>query len=566
MPQLDLSGILDQVNQFAGQAQQAGKQLFDLSAEAAVTASDDSQAALAAGVNNQVIDSAKQTAEFQTQNAKIKGATALGTNLKAQGEVLTGLSDSILDLISRKDAALKVVSAKQSVGLFDDPLQFIANAITLPDDIAKYNALNEEYTAKTSAVQTLNQLSQATVTTQGMLTESITEAGMAASADNTRLQAQTLANKSYREALGYNAKGITEALQSTKETLAMEFNGVQAQNAQTQIGVALSHLELSRQEFDFRKAQADIINATRGKETDTDQYVMDRVNNGLQRMGMAPIPQNSPRAGSILQLLKTNSPSGKLYAEAFQIANDSELAGGATILAPSPARAVELLNSVPGIKLSGPQLAVKDLLTNATQLVAQAAATPGSTIDLKNPASRNKAIDDTATALLAAQAKKVIPGDQTNVFNIPPLAALINASPEMQKLPVVAKVIAPAIAAGVDLTDPDKTFNIVAAALNQKKLSYSEALELTSVYARGAKVNIEARQLQSLGLNLNPRTPTDPSIYSYNVPITTDTTSTMFSGKSIIDLTKPDQVGRALNKWMSTSNNPFANNNAIIPR
>lgn len=555
---IDLSSVLEQTNQFTSQAAKAANDLFNLSTEQAVASSEDSDLQRSIGLNNQVIESAKLGAEFATQNAKIKGANALGTNIKDQGEVLTSLSTSILDLIKQKDVALQTIKAKQSVGLFDDPLQYIMNQVTLPDDIAKHNAINEDLNARETAVETLNKLSQSTNLTQSQLTESITQAGMEATSKNTAAAATLAANKSSRDALAYNAQGITAALNVSKEILGSEFNVINAQNAQTHIDIALQHLELSRQEFDFRKQEKAISDAARNKETDTDSYVMSKVNDGLTRMGMSPIPLGSPRAGSILALVKTNSPAGKLYAEAFQISQDSELAGGATILAPSPARAVELINTVPGIKLTGPQMAVKELLGNAVQIVATEAAKPGSTINLKDSGSRNAAINFEATNILSKQAAKIIPGDQTNVFNIPSLGTLINASPEMQKLPVVAKVLAPAIAAGVDVSDPDKAFSLVGAALNAKTITYPEAIELTSVYSRGVKVNMEARQLQSLGLNLIPRNSTDPSIYSYNVPITAGDPKSGLNSKAIVDLTKPDQVGRALNKWMAIQNNPFA--------
>src|SRR5438309_292323 len=162
MPSLDLSTVLDQANQFTSQAAKAANDLFNLSTEQATTASEDAEYQRQIGANNQIIDSSKQTAEFATQNAKIKGANSLGTNIKDSSEVLTGLSTSILDLIGQKNQALQGIAAKQSVGLFDNPLEYILNQITLPDDIAKHNAINEQLEAKESQVATLNQLTQST--------------------------------------------------------------------------------------------------------------------------------------------------------------------------------------------------------------------------------------------------------------------------------------------------------------------------------------------------------------------------------------------------------------------
>ncbi len=555
---IDISSVLENADQFTKQGVQAGNELFNLSLNAAVVSSDDAKVYSAIGANSAIIDSAKQNAELTTQTMKIKGANLLGTNLKAQGEMVSGLSQTILEQYALKDAAAKEIQKKQSVGLFDNPLEHIINLFTVNDDIDKHNAANERLVSAETQLDNLNRLTQSTNLTQSQLTESITAASVDASAKNTALTAQLNANKATKEALAYNADGISKALSVSKEILSTQFNGLNAQNAQTNVGIALQHLELSRQEFDWRKDEKKIADQARDKNTDIDNYAMDRINDGLQRMGMQPIPKGSPRAGNALALMKAGSGAGAIYAEAFKISNDSELAGGATILAPSPARAVELLHSVP-IKLTSAQGPVKDILDSATATVA--AAGQAGTIDLKDKAVREAAINKAAITTLANQARKIIPGDNSNVFQIAPLGALINAAPELQTLPVVSKVIAPALAAGSDLSNPDTVFHTAMVAMDKGQISYEEMVEgLSYVYQRGVKVNLEARQLQSLGLNLEPKKKGDPSMMTFNVPISTGNLATFgMGGKTTIDMTNVVDISREVNKMLAARDNPFIN-------
>lgn len=549
---MDISGILEAATDFSSKSSAAGTQLYDLNLDQAAVSSQSAELLRSIGTNNVIIDSAKQNAELTTQQARTKGANALGTNLRAQGEVLTGLSSEILDLMGQKSKLQKVITDKQSVGFFDDPLQHIINQVTINDDIDKHNAVNERLVSDQTQMEKLNSLTQSTVATQNALNEPITAAAIAASAKNTAATASLQANKATSEALQYNANGITAALKASNEAISMGFQSINAQNQQQQIQIALDHLELSRQQFDFTKQEKAIADAARAKNTSADDYLLDRVNDGLTRMGMTPIQKTSPKAGNILSLIKTGSPAAGLYAEALQVANDSELAGGATILAPSPARAAELFKTLPNIKLTPAQLPVKDIISeSATQVMA---AVNSGQINGKDKGATDAAMKVASTGILSTYAKKIVPGDQSNPFQIPALGALINAAPELQTLPVVAKVLAPVLATGADISDPNKAYAAALSAVQKGTITVPEMIEgLAYVYQRGVAVNLEARQFQSMGLNLTPKKPGDASMKSFNSPIQVNSSGALGFGigKVVVDMTDMVSLSRAVNKSLA---------------
>lgn len=559
---MDISALMDEANSFSENAGKAGTQLFNLNIDSAAVESNTASLMTALGTNSQIIDSAKQNADLATQNARIKGANALGTNLKAQGEVITGLSSDVLSLMNQKQVLAKTIADKQSVGLFDDPLQHVINLFTINDDINKHNAVNEQLVSDQEQITKLNSMTQSIATTQNALNEPITAAAIDASAKNTAATAQINANKSTLEALKYNGAGITAALSAGKEALGAQFNALTAANSQQNIQIALDHLSLERQRFSWQQDEKRISDEARAKNTSTDDYILSQVNDGLQRMGQQPIPITSPKAGNIVSLIKSNSPAAQTYVEAMLISQQSERAGGTTILAPNPARAAELLNANL-IKTTSAQSQVVDILqTAATQVKAAGQA---GTINLKDKSATDEAMKASSTQILSAYAKRINPGDPSNPFQIPALGALINAAPELQTLPVVSKVIAPAIAAGNDMSDPAKVYATAIAAINAGTITVPEAVEgLAYTYQRGVKVNLEARQFQSLGLNLNPKKPGDPSMMTYNAPISVGSTLG-FSNKQVVDMTDMVAISRAINKSLANQAFNAAQTTGFLP-
>lgn len=539
---LDLSSILQSANQYNQAVASATVGLQKNATTGESVSNQNADLYNVIGTNATIIDQAKQNAELATQQARVKGANALGTNLKEQSEVLTSLADTIGKEYIARSQAKAAIDEKRSVSLFTDPLQWIMNQFTINDDIEAYNSHNENLASAKQQMADLNALTQSTNKTQNELSEPITAASIKASSDNLLATAQIKANEEKLKGLVYNSEGIKAALNADKEMMATAFSVFGAQKQEQNINIALAHLELQRQEFDWRKIEKE-------KGEAADAYLIDKINKGAaMRLGdsYVPIPPGSVKAAQIVSLIKSNSPAGKQFLEDFQIGDQSDLAG-TKIIAPSPARAIDVLNSMP-VKLSPAQAPVKGVLDQTLQAV-QAQIQAGK-LDPKNKEGIQSFMNKTAQELLDSQAKLVKPGDSDNVYQIPALRTVIASSPTLQNLPLVQKVIGPAVATGADLNDPNQVFALTAKALTDKKITYPEALELTTLYQTAQNVNLEARQLPSLGLR--PK-------FSYNVKVQTNPIA-RFGDTEVVDVTKPDLVGRALNKYMAAQANPFAQN------
>lgn len=482
------------------------------------------------GTNAVIIDAAQKQSDLVLQQTKNAGATALQTNLKVQSEYRDHLVNTILTEGANYDSLLKKVEEKSSISLLDNPVGWILANLTVDDDKAAADATGKRLSAAKQQMLDLNTITQSQSRTQTELAEPITAASIKASADNISLVATQKANEERIKGITYNSEGIKAALNADAAIMQNQYSMFGAQKAQEQAEIALAQLERARQEFDWKKAEKE-------KGEQADAYLIDKINKGAQLRlgeGYVPIPYGSVKANQIISLIKSNSPAGKQFLEDYQIAEQSEMTG-TRVLAPSPARAIDMLNTMP-VKLSPAMTPVKRVLDQALG-DAQTAAQIGK-LDIKNKEAVQAFLNKRSQELIDSQAVNIKPGDADNVFQIPGLRELISNSPTLQKLPLVDKVIAPAIAAGADLSNPDLVFSAVVQAIRDRKISYAEALDLTTIYHTGVNTTLAARQLTSVGLV--PR-------YSYNTSITTNPAG-VFGGREVIDLTKPDRVGRAINK------------------
>jgi len=542
---VDVASLLSNTSEYIQQVGQTTANLQAVDAKGAAIANASADLYKTIGDSAIIIDSAKQNAELNVQAAKAKAANALGTDITQQTELITSLSQEALTQRATKSELYKTIQEKQSVGLFDDPLGWLLNKFTINDDIAKFNAASMGEKIALDDMNVLNQATQSAMVTQGALFAPITQASVKASADKLASEAAIKANEERLKGLVYNAESIKAAMNGDKEILNARYSAFGAEKQQQQVEISLAHLELSRQEFNWKKLEKE-------KGEDADKYLIDKLNaGGRARMGESyvPIPYGSAKANGILQLLKSNSPAGKQFQEDYMIGDQSlaiDPSGNTRVLATSPARAVEILQTMP-VKLSPAQEPVKKLLDQALQDVAATLQTNPKLEGGKNKAAVAEAINARAKELLAAQAKNVKFDDPSNVFAIPNVKTLVANSPVVANLPVVQKVLAPALAAGASLEDPNQVFALTAQALRDKKISYPEALEINTIYHVGQSANIAARQLPSLGF---------APIYSYNVKVDTNPNAT-FGASEVIDMTRGDQLGRAFNKYLSNTVSPF---------
>lgn len=538
-----VSDLLAKVSAYQQGSSAATQQVVALTNQQSSLANDNASVLNQVATDSSTVEAAQQAAALKTQAARVKAANIFGANLDAVNEEISTQAANATAAQQAKDDALKTIQQKSSVSILDDPLSWIVNRFTINDDIAKYNAADNQLSSANERIQSLNLNTQAAIKTQNEISEPITAASAAAAARNAAAKATIDANNQSIAGLGYNINGITATLNASKESLALQFQAQAARDTQTNIGIALQHLDLSKQSFEFQKQEwaqkQDDIQAQQaiGKQ------VISSINAGRQaRMGDKYTPLDDSSGKVIMSAIKGNSPLSQEYQIDYANGQSTQTTGVAS-LGNTPAAAYKTLSTVAS-NLPQVQDPVKAVLGQAVKEVNAAIANPAQAVASKDADLQGLNPKDQATIDAAINAKfktlmdkysSNINGDPNNPLTMPSINVLAANSPVIQSLPVYTKVLKPLLDRGVALDTPDKVFTAVSNAVINKQITMPEALEATTINQIGAKIKLQALNLPGFGYAPYP---------GYNTPLTTNKSA--FDSSQVYDITKPDQYARAL--------------------
>lgn len=510
----DVNPVLDAASRFSAtnraaavDVNQAFREQFDLYK----TISDNT---IAAGQATAVVEGAKQTGILETQAAVDLGAFTLGTDMRLNTEKLTDANARLIQSLAVRDEALAAVNEKQRVGLFDNPIGWLLNQITVNDDIAKYNAANAEVETNAERIKRLTDATNAEVTTQNALRHTTSQAASVAAAEKTRLDAESMAATARIKGFEVNAAGVNAAVAASKEELNAQNIAYHAVLAQEASGRANEELALQREnaqqrrdEWKFRKTQ--IEEALRNKK-DVElakQEMLDTVNIGLKVIGAESLTNPNTIARFMLQAEKSGTVPDE-FLDAFKRGRRNLMQGPKDkFIAENPAELLNILSTT-GLKWSPVQKPVQTALQESMQQLDAELASPGGI-----PGSGGK--KDKATAVTRfnqivrdtfdGYRNKIVPGDKDNPYNIGAISDILN-NPEVASLPVVTKVFAPVAAepnGAASLNDPERVTAMVLDAFRKKQISFDEAAQVYQIYQRGNAINNEVRQFKALGLPEN---------------------------------------------------------------
>ncbi len=539
-----LTDLMNSVNSYKSGAQAATEQILGITGKQEELAQASVDTLQTSAQDSSTVEAAKQAAELRTQNARVASANAFHSNINDVGEQITKYAAMADSAQQAKDDALAEIARKDSVTIFDNPLEYIMNKFTINADIAKHNDANAMLHSADDRIQSMNQNTQTTIATQNAITEPITAASAEAATRNAAVKATIDANTMAEKGLQYNLQGIQAVQAASKEDLNNSFSLYNAKKAEEGQKIALAHLALSQQEFKFRQQEYAERESDKADQAAYAQSLVDSVNRGrLARLG--PGNQLDDLTGKmLLASLKGKNPLSAQMQADLDIGERSKIAG-VNMLGATPAQATSVLRNLP-VKLSPAQESVKTLLATSANAVTDAIHKPP---DPKNPnplldslyqskdkEQVNEVLNRVAQAKLNAYGLHVKPGDPDNPLNIGSLNVLADNFPEIQKLPVYQKVLKPLMGTGNDMSDPNKVLEVIGDAVAKGTITHDQALESATIFQTGVRNNLATRNFSGFGL-IPPQT--------YITPVTIDPSKFGGVTKSI-DWTQKDQISAAL--------------------
>lgn len=480
----------------------------------------------------------KMLAGLQTQQNISQAATVLGTNLNAKNEVLTGLSTELLKSSDQAIAAKKKVADKSSVSLFDNPIEYLVNQMTIGDDINAADAASSYADSIKSKIDNITNSTDRIAQTQ----RNIEISQNAASIDSVTkgVQANISLQSKQIEAnnLLHNVAGIQAINQMSEQQLQNSISGfnaimsvksqqlAQARTAQESVNADLQR-QILQQNLDEKKATAEQLG----------QYVQ-LVQTGAAVTGY----KGDLNPGRIALSLKTNDPLfAELYKQGLQYSST-----GNKLIAPTTGETARKLIQFkfPLSDAARPVgQALTDLYTNTYSEIVSGRM-PG--VDTKDVNGIDGAASKVIQAKTAEWMKNVDPANQSNPYAFPPLSAVVKTVPALANNQVFKTVIGPMLSSGALINnDPNQIIVAIANKVGTGKddISFEAARNAVLTYvAASAQTNNMTKQFSQFGL------PEQKAVIGLQVP-------GKFYGTNTYNIADPSDVGRLIidNKFTATA-------------
>jgi len=525
MPGITITDILAQVVGAKDVLKTGTSQVEGFLADAAAVSKGSVRLLETAAEDAALIDQAKTAAELSTQTARQQLGIDFGTDRTAQNQIYTMLAEKARTSYETMDASQQVIKEKESKSLLEDPIGYITSRLTINQDIRKYNAAERE---RDGAIEHINKLNQATLgsaTLQQQFANVVTTASAEASARQAAVAWKFKANEATLEGIKYNIEGVKTVLAASAQNLQFTFSAKQAQNAEEQLALSRRASARADEEWAFRKE-------AKLKEDKYDSSILDSINVGRAIRGLPPLA--GVKADTALQTIRAKGPAAEEFLADWKAGEFAE-ATGKFQLGQTAAEVASRLRSNSPINVSPPQELVKTKINQAIDFV-----TSSKTFDPKDVTGNTAKLNAAVVGVLTQDAREVRPSDAKNIFSIAPIADIVKASPAAAATPVYTKVLKPLLDTGVDLNDPSKVMAAVIDGVKTGKLTYNDVISLTTIYQVGSAANLAQRDLPKFGI------PAIGKFYTYNVRLDGQNGSS-----DIVDVTKPDILGRWINKQLS---------------
>jgi hypothetical protein len=446
---------------------------------------------------------------------------------------LVRLAQTRTALKDEASAKLDELHRRANVKPSDNILEFLGNQLYgVANARAEYRQAAGRAEIVSKDIAETNSLIQQSVQTYKAIEEPITASAAEAMTRLASAEADLNVRKAQLEGFKHNTESVLRAQQLSKSALDTIFQVRTALQAEQQLKISLDHLQLSKEQFDSAKQEKKVADEARQENKQTDEYVLENINIGLAALGLPEV--DAREAKFVMAQFKAGKQD--LY-DMYQRGRASKVIGFG-IIGTSAADSIDVLNTHPEAVRNLPEsrTPVLQLLATAREDVLR-----NPQIDKKDKKAVDSAINKSAQALLEQQAARA-DGSPENIFNIGDLKQYLGSAPTdarniqppaaIKNTPIFKKLLIEQRDAGTDLSNPKIVFEMAVAAVAANKISFEDAVSLSTVYRQAVQINLSAKGLTGFGL-VAPK-----NGKSLNVKLGT------FSG--VVDITDPVALSRKL--------------------
>lgn len=492
-------------------------------------------ATTAQGTDEAAIATQQAQGLLKAQEAARSVAASYGGNPDDVSFIMNKLGQQWMQSEAERQQALDVVQKKQSVSFMDDPLTWLSNKLTINRDIAMYNDDEERSNTLYDQLNKINELNSSTAKSMQAIAQTQTAATVAATSDAALQKATIAANDAKLKGVLYNVQGIKDITQLGQQEVDNSVKAAQTAIAAGHLAVAQQQVTIMRDEYEQKAALYAQEVKDKQRADATDEYVADKTNIGRAALGLNPLPP-----AKIFAMFKLGGDAGEALKQQFSIGSISD-ATGKTIIAPSTGTAARVLatnNSPLGVQNPAVK-PVLSLLSDSYNTARNPQNQQQFGINPKDVNTLDNAVSGIVGQRVVQMASNIKPGDNSNIFQAPPLTALATL-PAVKQNPLYQKVLEPQVKAGLAETDPTNLVSLTVDAIKQGQINLSDgASGLASLFNAAAALNTSTKDYMRFGIA--PQT-------GYH---TTVEMTGLFGGSTKVDMTNKAQVATVIMRYLA---------------
>lgn len=456
------------------------------------------------------LDSMNAAATFRAQGTDNKGNTPsqveaalsgqqaaeqASIRLRNRGGLTGDEADVMLKLIDENNQSFEQAKAlqaevdrKQSVDFFSNPLGYIVNQLTVDEDISKYNSVAHQYNLNVDHMQQLNDMIQEGATTYNATKQTVTDAAIkdATKASLAMIQAEVATMEA--QTFATNADAVKTVLGFNNQQLQNASAAYSAYMQDQSLDISRAHLKLAREE----------AARLRAKEAGNETLALEAYKAGFQSIhGVEPDVKN---AKELIELAKI-SPAAKakldIYLDRGVQIKAGILSPGVLGRTPSEAMAVVETLKVP---LAPATREVYNNLMLGAQAYFRNPPTPQEAEQLKalkKPEEIQAWFDQKVHSMAKEQKVEIKKG---SIYQAPDLKTMLDFK-GVNELPAAQKILVPLARSGIKDVTPTELVTYVAKAIQEKKITSNQGVDLITSYYAGANfLNGVAKQYDKIGI------------------------------------------------------------------
>lgn len=221
---------------------------------------------------------AKGLAALEAQQRKSEFLVSLGEDKEAASRLSNQAAQQFAAATREATQLAQTVSARKSVGFFDNPLEFIWNQLQLPDEENALNAKVNEATLAKGTIDTINKMESDTARNAEEFSQKLTLGSVQSQVEGMKnnLLAQSLQVKN--QAIQQNVNMLERVVAADQKTLDNYMNVIQARNSAASLALAQQNAVEARARF--AAWQQDQADTAAGQE-----QALALINNAAERFG-----------------------------------------------------------------------------------------------------------------------------------------------------------------------------------------------------------------------------------------------------------------------------------------